>query len=49
MDGVVAISGGSEKREAQSSVMAGDLFEFAQQVLRVDISSLAAKAAGQSP
>ena len=49
MNGIIAISTGSEEREANPGVVARNLFEFTKQVLRVDISSLAAKAAGQRP
>jgi len=49
MDSVIAIPARSKKRENNCGLFAGKFFELTNQVLRVDISSLAAKAVGQSP
>src|SRR6185312_9862237 len=49
VDSVIAIPAGGKKRETNSGIMTSNLFEFTKQVLCVDISPLAAKAAGQRP
>src|SRR5216684_57668 len=49
VDSVIAVSTGSEEREAYGGVLTGKPLELTKQVLRVNVSSLAAKAAGQRP
>jgi hypothetical protein len=46
---IITVPAGSKQLKAHSSAGACNLLKLAQQVLRIDVSSLAAKAAGQRP